>query len=55
MKPFVPLAPTGPLLSLTASTLAQCVGIGAVAGVVAGLYPAWRASRLPPAEASKAG
>jgi len=55
VKPFVPLAPAEPLLSLTASTLAQCVGIGAVAGVVAGFYPAWRASRLPPAEASKAG
>jgi putative ABC transport system permease protein len=55
VKPFVPLAPTGPLLSLTVSTLMQCVGLGAVAGVVAGLYPAWRASRLPPAEASKAG
>ena len=54
VKAFVPLAPTEPLLSLTASTLAQCVGIGAVAGVVAGLYPAWRAGRLPPAEASKA-
>ena len=54
VKPFVPLAPVEPLLSLTASTLAQCVGLGGVAGVVAGLYPAWRASRLPPAEASKA-
>jgi putative ABC transport system permease protein len=54
VKQFVPLAPREPLLTLTAWTLAQCVGVGAVAGVVAGLYPAWRASRLPPAEASKA-
>jgi len=54
VKQFVPLAPTEPLLTLTAWTLAQCVGVGALAGVVAGLYPAWRASRLPPAEASKA-
>jgi putative ABC transport system permease protein len=54
VKQFVPLAPTGPLLALTAATLVQCVGIGTVSGVVAGLYPAWRASRVPPAEASKA-
>jgi putative ABC transport system permease protein len=55
VKPFLPLAPTGPLLSLTASTLVQCVGVGIVAGILAGLYPAWRAGRFPPAEASKAG
>jgi len=54
VKQFVPLAPTEPLLTLTAWTLMQCVGVGALAGGVAGLYPAWRASRLPPAEASKA-
>jgi len=54
VKQFVPLAPAEPLLSLTAATLAQCVGLGAAAGVSAGLYPAWRASRRQPADASKA-
>jgi putative ABC transport system permease protein len=54
VKPFVPLAPAGPLLSPTAPILFQSVLVGAVVGVIAGLYPAWRASRLQPAEALKA-
>ena len=54
VKQFVPLAPSEPLFSLTATTTLQCVGAGVAAGVLAGLYPAWRASRLQPAEALKA-
>lgn len=54
VKPFVPLAPAGPLLSPTLPILFQSVLVGAVVGVLAGLYPAWRASRLQPAEALKA-
>jgi len=54
VKQFVPLAPADSLLSMNATTLLQCVGTGVMAGVLAGLYPAWRASRLQPAEASKA-
>ena len=53
VKQFIPLAPAEPLLSLTVPTLLQCVGLGAVTGVAAGLFPAWRASRQPPAEALK--
>ncbi len=53
-KQFVPLAPAEPLLSLTATTLLQSIGVGVAAGVLAGLYPAWRASRLQPAVALKA-
>ena len=52
-KRFVPLAPTEPLLSLTGSILVECVAVGVVVGLVAGLYPAWRASRLQPAQALK--
>jgi putative ABC transport system permease protein len=54
VKQFVPLAPAETLFSLTATTTLQCVGAGVAAGVLAGLYPAWRASRLQPAEALKA-
>jgi len=54
VKQFVPLAPAEPLLSMNATTLLQCVGTGVIAGVLAGLYPAWRASRFHPAEALKA-
>ena len=53
VKQFVPLAPTGPLLSLTAAAFFECAVGGAAAGMLAGLYPAWRASRLQPADASK--
>ena len=54
VKQFVPLALAEPLLSMNATTLLQCVGTGVIAGVLAGLYPAWRASRFHPAEALKA-
>jgi putative ABC transport system permease protein len=54
VKQFLPLAPSEPLLLLTSTSLWQCAGIGAAVGVLAGLYPAWRASRLHPAEALKA-
>jgi putative ABC transport system permease protein len=53
-KTFVPLAPTEALLSLTGPILVECVAVGVVVGLVAGLYPAWRASRLQPAQALKA-
>ena len=52
-KRFVPLAPTEALLSLTGSILLECVAVGVVVGLVAGLYPAWRASQLQPAQALK--
>jgi len=55
VKQFVPLAPVEPLLSPTAAILFQSVALGAAVGVLGGLYPAWRASRLHPAEALKAG
>jgi putative ABC transport system permease protein len=54
VKQFVPLAPVESLLSPTAAILFQSVALGAAVGVLGGLYPAWRASRLHPAEALKA-
>jgi putative ABC transport system permease protein len=55
VKHFVPLAPAASLMSPTALILLQCVSLGAAAAVLGGLYPAWRASRLQPAEALKGG
>jgi putative ABC transport system permease protein len=40
------LAPT-----LAPSTILLCLGLGVAVGVLAGLYPAWRASRMDPVEA----
>jgi putative ABC transport system permease protein len=54
VKQFVPLAPTASLLSPTMAILLQGVALGAAVGVLGGLYPAWRASRLHPAAALKA-
>ncbi len=54
VKLLLPLAPAEPLLSLSATTLLRCLGAGAMVGIMAGFYPAWRASRLQPANALKA-
>src|SRR5205807_2671023 len=54
VKGFVPLAPAESLLALTGGVAARCLLMSVGAGVVAGCYPAWRASRLAPAEALRA-
>jgi putative ABC transport system permease protein len=54
VKNFVPIAPAESLLSPTALILAQSVLLGAAVGILGGLYPAWRASQMQPAEALKA-
>ncbi len=51
VKRFVPLAPTEALLTLTGQVAIQCLLVGIGVGVVAGIYPAWQASRLQPARA----
>jgi putative ABC transport system permease protein len=51
---FLPFAPAESLVSLTATNLWLCAGSGVAVGLLAGLYPAWRASRLEPAQALKA-
>jgi putative ABC transport system permease protein len=53
VKQFVPLAPHDPIFSMSAIVLVQSVLVGIAVGVVAGWYPAWRASRLQPASALK--
>jgi putative ABC transport system permease protein len=54
VRPFIPLAPESGLPSLTSNAAVQCVSIILSVGVLAGLYPAWQASRLRPAEALRA-
>jgi putative ABC transport system permease protein len=53
VKGFVPLAPIESLMSPTADILLKSVALGGAIGVLGGLYPAWRASRLDPAKALK--
>lgn len=54
VKELVPLAPAGSLLLPSPSILLETVLIGGSISVLGGLYPAWRASRLHPAEALRA-
>lgn len=51
VRRFVTLAPASSLLSVSAAVAAQCLLVGLGSGFAAGLYPAWQASRLPPARA----
>jgi putative ABC transport system permease protein len=51
VRRFVPLAPAEALLTLTGDVAAQCFAVGIGVGLLAGLYPAWQASRLRPAQA----
>lgn len=54
VRQFVPFPPAHSLLAYGPSMLAQCVLVGVGVGLCSGLYPAWQASRLRPAEAMKA-
>jgi putative ABC transport system permease protein len=54
VRPFIPLAPETGLPSLTSGAAIQCVAVMLTVGILAGLYPAWQASRLRPAEALRA-
>ena len=53
VKQWVPLAPTEAILSLTGPILLGCLAVGVGVGLLAVLYPAWRASQLQPAQALK--
>ena len=54
VKQFIPFAPMERLWSPTTGLLLQTGAVGLAVGIIAGLYPAWQASRLPPAAALKA-
>jgi putative ABC transport system permease protein len=53
VKGFVPMAPAEALSQPTARVFLGTLLLGALVGVLSGLYPAWRASQLQPAEALK--
>ena len=51
VKHWVPFAPQDTLFALSAPLALECLALGAAVGIAAGLYPAWQASRVPPARA----
>lgn len=53
VKRFVPFAPPDSLFSLTPTIAGQCLTLGIGIGLLAGVYPAWQASRMQPADAMR--
>jgi putative ABC transport system permease protein len=51
LRTRLPFTPSGPLLQPEALVVALCLAGSVALGTLAGLLPAWRAARLPPAEA----
>jgi putative ABC transport system permease protein len=54
VRQILPLAPVDSLLALTPGMFGGCLLLGVGAGLLAAVYPAWRAARLAPAIAAKA-
>ncbi|HEX5323744.1 MAG TPA: ABC transporter permease [Capsulimonadaceae bacterium] len=50
VRPYLPLAPHAGLSVFTVSSMESCLLLIVAVGLLAGVYPAWRASRLRPAE-----
>lgn len=52
-KGWIPFAPAEALLTISSTALVRCSLLALCIGVLAAIYPAWRASRLQPALAAK--
>lgn len=50
VRQIVPFAPTASLLEFDAAMAGRCLALGVIAGLLAGIYPAWKASRAQPAQ-----
>jgi putative ABC transport system permease protein len=55
LKSILPYAPEGRLVIIEAEILAGALAGAIILGIVAGLYPAWRASSMVPVEAIRSG
>ena len=53
VRRIMPYVPTGDMLRFEPALAAACVAFALVIGLLAGLYPAWKASRINPIEAIK--
>lgn len=53
VKNFIPYVPSGRLITFEPSLAAACIMFSVILGVLAGIYPAWRASKITPIEAIK--
>lgn len=51
VKQFMPYVPSGKLITFEPSLAAVCIMFSVVLGILAGVYPAWKASRITPIEA----
>lgn len=53
VKSFMPYVPAGKLITFDPSLAALCIMFSIVLGMLAGIYPAWKASKITPIEAIK--
>lgn len=53
VRKFMPYVPSGRMIALDPGLAGLCVAFSIVIGIMAGLYPAWKASRITPVEAIK--
>jgi putative ABC transport system permease protein len=55
VKGILPYSPRGSLITLNPEMVAFCIGFSVVLGLICGLYPAFKSSRLTPMEAIRGG